>query len=88
MEASASGRPFPSAGLPSAKIPSRQPSKADSAASFPSASACFSFASSSAIRALFSSVGSSTNGAATRIRDEKNWGVPLSGTRLKASSRL
>ena len=40
-EASASGRPFPSAGLPSAKIPSRQPSKADSAASFPSASACF-----------------------------------------------
>ena len=34
MAASASGRPLPSAGLSSAKIPSRQPSKADSAASF------------------------------------------------------
>ena len=41
-----------------------------------------------AIFTLFSSVGSSKNGAATLMRDEKNCGVPLSGSRLNASIKL
>ena len=39
-------------------------------------------------RALFSSVGSSMNGAATRMRADCRCGVPLSGRRLNASTRL
>ena len=81
------GKTLSSAGLPSAKIAARQPSKAESTESFESRSAAEIWDWNSTIRALFSSVGSSMNGAATRMRDEKNCGMPLSGTRLKASSK-
>ena len=70
------------------RSPAASPRRPTRPRAFPRPRPAFIFASSSAIRALFSSVGSSTNGAATRIRAEKRWGVPLSGTRLKASSRL